>query len=303
MKRLASDIVKTAVDTVLGVYGKVYYRRDNNTVSYGYQYNVGQWYGDHWCFDCLGFVHGMVNGFSGNRGLTGGGATLDEFVLMSDEDTTLKKYCSTRGTFPKKGLKPGSLVKMSGHVGLYVGERYIESIKQTVNVAEVTMSMGGGGKLSWIDLNTGIRYTCKGGAYLGAWTNWGEFDRVWYDGDTAKEEIPVAADVPHYDTGDLAVAMIRGYIKDRKIGNEPERSDNLRSWGYTDAEIKEAQKKVDEIYRRYEKDMECCRLAMQLIGGSYGDGACARAQAVRDEYGDVSYFTDAQNKVNAYIEE
>ena len=174
----AKNIVNVAIDTINGKYGKVWYRRYNAFQNDGYEYNVGKYHDGIWSFDCLGFVHTMVNGFSGDKTKLGGGAVMDDFVNMSDEPTTLNKYCSVRGTFPKKDCKPASLLKMDGHVGLFVGERTENG--QMINSAEVTMSMGGGGKFSWVDLTNGNRYNCKGGTYLGTWTNWGEFDRVDY---------------------------------------------------------------------------------------------------------------------------
>ena len=180
-KNSASHICQTAYDTVMGKYGKVYYRRDNNPTQYSWEYNVGKYHNGIWSFDCLGFVHTMVNGFCGDTAKLGGGAVMDNFVLASDEATTLNSYCSVRGSFPKTDIKPGSLLKQRDHVGLYIGERYVPEIGQTINTAEVTMSMGGGGKLSWVDVNTGKRYTCKGGNWLSTWTNWGQFDRVKYD--------------------------------------------------------------------------------------------------------------------------
>ena len=209
----ASDICRMAYDTVMEKYGPVYYRRDNNPTSYGYQYNVGQWNSGHWSFDCLGFVHCLVNGFRGDKELLGGGAIMDNFVLASDENTTLNSYCSTRGSFPKADIKPASLLKQSDHVGLYIGEHYVPEINQTINTAEVCMSMGGGGKFSYVDTSNGNRYSCKGGQYLSTWTNWGEFDRVTYDGGMTtdkKEEAqttPATTPTAELQKGDLGIDL------------------------------------------------------------------------------------------------
>lgn len=180
----AKNVVQVAVNTINGKYGKVWYRRYNQFQNDGYEYNVGKYHDGIWSFDCLGFVHTMVNGFSGDKTKLGGGAIMDDFVNMSDEQTTLNKYCSVRGTFPKKDCKPASLLKMDGHVGLFVGE--MTENGQIINSVEVTTAMGGGGKFSWVDLNNGNRYSCKGGTLLGTWTNWGEFDRLDYNTTSVK---------------------------------------------------------------------------------------------------------------------
>ena len=68
---------------------------------------------------------------------------------------------------------------MDTHVGLFIGDRVENG--RIINTAEVTTSMGYGGTFSWIDIDTGYRYSCKDGICLGLWTDWGEFDNVEYD--------------------------------------------------------------------------------------------------------------------------
>lgn len=282
----ATTIVQMAFNVVMEKYGPVWYRRDNNPTQYSYEYNVGKWYKGRWCFDCLGFVHCMVNNFQGNKDLLGGGATMDDFVLMSGEDKTLNTYCSTRGGFPKTNLKPAALLKMSGHVGLFLGEMYAPELGQTINTAEVTMSMGGGGRLSWVDLATGARYTCKGGQYLGRWTDWGYFDRVDYsdtptpqptptpttdvakympvikkgsEGDAVKVLQTILARLGHYkgtvdgDAGPMTDAAIRAFQKAEGLGVDG--SCGPASWG--------------RIISTYPANF--CEAMPQIKYGSHGD--------------------------------
>ena len=237
----ASQIVKTAYDTVMEKYGKVYYRRDNNPTQYGWEYNVGKYHDGIWSFDCLGFVHTMVNGFCGDQSKLGGGAVMDNFVLAADENTTLNSYCTVKGTFPKNDIKPGSLLKQDGHVGLYIGEMYVPEIDQTINVAEVCMSMGGGGKFSWVDTSTGKRYRCKGGSYLSTWTNWGQFDRVTYDGGMPDvQPDPQPAPEPSEQDIDLEIGALgidmsyhQGSVNWSKLFNQGIRFAIIREgWGW-----------------------------------------------------------------------
>ncbi len=187
----ASTICNTAIKAALYNYGPIQYRDRNTGYGPTWEYNVMLWKDGAWHSDCLGFVHTMVNGFKGDKNVLGGGAKMDAFVLNSDEITTLNSYCSTRGKFPKKDLKKGAFLYMNGHVGLYVGEYKVKRGNGTTdvyNVAECTMSWGGGAVLSYVDVSTGKRYNKKGGYQEGAWSNWGYFDRVTYDEKTTTTE-------------------------------------------------------------------------------------------------------------------
>lgn len=177
--RLAKDIADMAYMMATDVFGPSKYRKDDTATNYGYQYNVGLWENGYWHSDCLGFVHICVNGFYGDRDVLGGGAVMDDFVLMSDEATTLYGYCSKRGQFPVGSLKPASLLQSSGHVGLYIGDHEYKGI--TYNTAECTLALAKGWLLTWTDLQTGARYNGRGGGRLNTgWNAWGEFDMVDY---------------------------------------------------------------------------------------------------------------------------
>ena len=172
--RKASEVCNYAVKVASGQFGPTEYRGGSD--GGGYRSNVGEWWNGSWHFDCLGYVHTMVNGFVGDKSKLGGGAIMDDFVNMSAEYVTLVNYCSVRGKFPVSYLKPGSLLEMhqvDGHVALYVGTI------GSYNMAECT---GGGVRLSWVDLRNGNYYNSAAGGYRGTFENWGEFDRVEYDG-------------------------------------------------------------------------------------------------------------------------
>lgn len=179
MARTAKDIAEMAFMMATDVFGKSKYRKDDTATNYGWQYNVGLWEDGYWHSDCLGFVHICVAGFYGNREVLGGGCEMNDFVLSSDEWTTLNKYCTVKGTFPVDSLKPASLVQNSGHVGLYIGDH--EHNGKIYNVAECTLALEKGWVLSWIDVRNGYRYSSKDGAKLATgWDNWGQFDMVDY---------------------------------------------------------------------------------------------------------------------------
>ncbi len=179
-------LVQQAIDTCLNKYGPTAY---NNT----YPYNVGKWNGTRWTFDCLGFVHTHVNGFSGDKTKLGGGAVMDDFVNCCTEAATLAS-CTTYSKFTGKALKPGELLQTSTHVGLYIGDYEVKRSNGTVdvyNTAECTTSWGGGCLLSWVDPSTGYRYNKKGGVFRSIWNYHGELSRVDYsDQEEAAEIMP-----------------------------------------------------------------------------------------------------------------
>ena len=178
-KRNYKDIAEMAFKMATDVFGKSKYRKYDTADNYGWEYNVGKWEDGYWHSDCLGFVHICVNGFTGDKTKLGGGAVMDEFVLSSDEWTTLHKYCSNWGGYPVQKLKPGSLVQNSGHVGLYIGDHEVNDRKY--NVAECTLALAKGWLLTWVDVKTGDRYSYQGGGRLATgWATWGEFDMVDY---------------------------------------------------------------------------------------------------------------------------
>lgn len=209
MSKTYKDIADMAYMMATGVFGASKYRRDNNGYNYGYQYNVGLYEDGAWHSDCLGFVHICVNGFYGDRNILGGGATMDDFVLMSDEATTLNKYCSNRGTFPAS-LKPASLVQNSGHVGLYIGEHTVNGL--VYNVAECTLALAKGWLLTYVDTNTGKRYAYKGGVQLATgWANWGEFDMIDYSEQKTQLYSDVTEDMNTYKA--IKWATDQGIVK------------------------------------------------------------------------------------------
>ena len=212
----ASDLCVTARRAGLSEFGPIEY---DNT----YPNNVMKWHpdGGYWTADCLGFVHTMVNGFAGNKSELGGGAVMDDFVLMSDEYTTLSKYCyDASANF--NYLVPGEFLYMPGHVGLYIGECEPFGDGRIFNVAECCYSSwGGGGLLSYVNTN-GARVNHKGGSQSGWWTQHAKLYRVDYDG------TPEPA--PEPDPEGLTPAQILNIVNDTfvgKYGNNPQREETL----------------------------------------------------------------------------
>lgn len=217
------ELAELAWKMVTDYYGPSKYRYDDTfDNSHGANYNVGLWEGGYWHSDCLGFVHIAVNGFSGDRSKLGGGAVMDSFVWNSNEDMTLYGYCSTHGKYPKADLKPGALLKSSGHVGLYIGEHTRDGI--TYNSAECTLDGAKGWIPTWTDLATGDRYLRQGGVRLRtSWTDWGYFDVIDYTEPKTDTFPDVTSDQPGYEAIEWAAAqgIVKGFSDGTFRPDEP----------------------------------------------------------------------------------
>lgn len=202
----ASKLAEMAIAVAMGEYGSTGY---NNS----YPHNVGRWDGSKWTFDCLGFVHTLVNGFSGDRTKLGGGATMDDFVNCCDEAATLKS-CTTYGKFDGTALKKGELLQSNGHVGIYIDEYKVTRANGNIdvyNTAECTTAWGGGVLLSWTDIANGKRYNKQYGDYRSTWEYHGQLGRVDYsDAGSTTETTDGGKTLEPADRMTVALAIIKG---------------------------------------------------------------------------------------------
>lgn len=188
--------------------------------------------------DCVNLYKALLNGYDVTN-LTVG---YYQNNLSNTGDCTewgLMKQCSEiSGDFSNMGNKP-RLLYMSGHIGGYIGKEVTRNGK-VYNCIECTGSFGGGIVYSYIDAD-GTRRACRGGAISGKWTKNGLMT-PWVD----YVEIEVAPVQPSFEPkknlDEKALEVYRG-----KYGNNPGRKQKLKAEGYTDAEIGQIQKKVDEL--------------------------------------------------------
>ena len=220
------DVCEVAKRAGLSEFGKIYYRLKSGD----WRYNVGFWLEDKgwWSFDCLGFVHCMVNGFSGAKKL-GGGAVMDDFVTRTTEYETITNYCTGLSTDFSK-IIPGECLYMPGHVGLYIGECEPFEDGRIYNAAECCYSsFGGGGMLTWVDPD-GTRRNHRGGEqaeYGGYWTVHGKFTRVDYT--DQQEPIPE----PSTSMSPERKLSLVNDVFVGKYGNNPYRQEKLTElYGY-----------------------------------------------------------------------
>lgn len=202
--RTAKEVCDVAIRASEDYYGLTMYRGGSD--NGGYRSNVGEWWNGSWHWDCLGFVHTVANGFCGDRNLLGGGAVMDDFVNMSNEWTTLHKYCTKKGKFPVSGLRPATLLEMdmaAGHVAYYVGDHgYFNTIECS----------GGGVRKSWTDLTTGNCYNSRSGGYRQTFENWGELDRIDYS--DQPEPVPTGTQFTYQVYDDINKVWLPDVIND-----------------------------------------------------------------------------------------
>lgn len=223
----SSTLCSRAISVALGQYGATQYRGGSD--NGGYRSNVGEWYNNAWHFDCLGFVHTLVNGFIGDKTKLGGGAVMDDFVNNCSEAATLKT-CTTYSGFNGKALLPGELLQSSGHVGLYVGEYKVTRSNGTIdiyNTAECTPAWSGGVQLSWVDINNGRRYNKKGGSYASNWAYHGQLSRVNYATGTTTPVDNAGTSTKTTEATPVQLLTAAIDVINGKYGNNPTRKQKL----------------------------------------------------------------------------
>ena len=125
---------------------------------------------------------------------------------------------------------------MKNHAGSFIGEKVIDG--KVYNVIESTGSWERKVLYSYVD-ETGARRHYKGAAKNGQWTKHGKMT-AWLDYSGTPEVAPVQPAEKNLDA--VAMDVYKG-----KYGNEPNRSKKLKAEGYTTAEIKKIQTKVDAL--------------------------------------------------------
>ena len=186
--------------------------------------------------DCWNLIKALLNGYDVNKTTVG----YYQKDLSNTGDCTvdgLIKQCTDVSTNFKK-LKNGEprLLYMKNHAGSFIGEKVIDG--KVYNVIESTDSWERKVLYSYVD-ETGARRHYKGAAKNGQWTKHGKMT-AWLDYSGTPEVAPVQPTEKNLDA--VAMDVYKG-----KYGNEPNRSKKLKAEGYTAAEIKKIQTKVDAL--------------------------------------------------------
>lgn len=189
--------------------------------------------------DCWNLYKAILNGYDVNRKDVG--YYQKDLSNTGDCDgATLISKCSDVSTNFSK-LKEGEprLLYMSGHVGAFIGHNVIGG--KEYNVIESTGAWERKILYSWVDAD-GTRRRYKGGEAKGKWAKHGKMTPwVKYDAVAPVQPEPT----PQPATKNLDAKALEAYKG--KYGNEPQRSQKLKAEGFTTAEIKSIQKKVDEL--------------------------------------------------------
>lgn len=197
--------------------------------------------------DCWNLIKALLNGYDVNRNVVG--YYQRDLSNTGDVDGIglLKKCQDVSADFRKLKIGEPRYLYLKGarvdHAGTYLGE-IVKIGAYEYNVIESTSSWGGKILYSWVDAD-GTRRKCKGGSTNGKWTKHGLMT-TWldYSSKNPKEEVaPVQPSFePKKNLDEKALEVYRG-----KYGNNPGRKQKLKAEGYTDAEISQIQKKVNEL--------------------------------------------------------
>ena len=197
--------------------------------------------------DCWNLIKSVLNGYDVNRQDVG--YFQKDLSNTGDVDgiRLLNKCTDVSADFTKLRIGEPRYLYMKGskvdHAGAYLGKEVCID-GSLYNVIESTASWGGHILYSWVDPD-GTRRRSKGGGTNGRWTKHGLMT-PWVKYDTVAPVQPEPAPVkePVKNLDEKALQVYRG-----KYGNEPQRSQKLKAEGFTTAEIKTIQKKVNELYK------------------------------------------------------
>lgn len=244
--------------------------------------------------DCVNIQKAMFNGRDVDNPADGSYA----WPLPATGDATeyaLLMQCADVSTDFSR-LKAGDprILYMSGHIGAYLGEEWEEPGQGIVNCVECTPIWEDGIQFSYVGKD-GSRAWCKGAGIRGYWqahglaSKWVQYTDTETQAVIEKDIAEVAPEVhtQHYGTTDLAVMFIRN-----KFGNGYQnRLKNCVTLGYTEAEVRAAQDKTNDIVKKAnaakqeaERQLVITTAAYDLIAGKYGDGSRRKA-ALTEEFG------------------
>ena len=185
--------------------------------------------------DCWNLIKALLNGYDVNNNTVG--YYQKNLSNTGDVDgATLLKACTDVSANFKK-LKNGEprYLYMKGHAGSFIGETVIDG--KVYNVIECTGSWERKVLYSYVD-EDGTRRHYKGAIKNGKWEKHGLMT-PWVK---YVESAPVAPVQQKKNIDEVALLVYQG-----KYGNGTDRKKKLKAEGYTDAEITQIQKKVNEL--------------------------------------------------------
>lgn len=192
--------------------------------------------------DCWNLIKSVLNGYDVSRSDVGyfqknlsNTGDVDGIRLLNQCTDVSADFTKLRIGEPRYLYMKGSKVD---HAGAYIGKEVCIDGK-IYNVIESTSSWGGHILYSWVDPD-GTRRRSKGGGTNGHWTKHGLMT-PWVKYDAVAPVQPT----PQPTTKNLDAKALEVYKG--KYGNEPQRSQKLKAEGFTTAEIKSIQKKVNEL--------------------------------------------------------
>lgn len=157
-----------------GEYGSATYRSNSYE---GAAYNIGQWDGSAFCFDCSGLIKAILWGWCASTSDAYGGATYNSNGCPDINDAGFKKYC-TNPISSVNTAPVGAILWLDGHVGIYGG-----------NGVTVECTTAGRGGVQMGTVTTDGTRTVGGANCNGRnWAKWGCPTFIHYSNGTTTEE-------------------------------------------------------------------------------------------------------------------
>lgn len=129
---------------------------------------VGQHDGNTFLFDCGGLIKSIIWGFNFDYSQYRGGAVYQSNGLPDVGcDRLFNEYCYDKSTDFTK-IEVGELVWMSGHIGVYVGDRKVIEATSAWNNKVLVSEVGNNGERT------------KNGSRCLTWTHHGKFNKIEY---------------------------------------------------------------------------------------------------------------------------
>lgn len=250
--------------------------RYENSPPWNCGYYDGEYlYGDCWCFNPKVILWSESIGQPVCDNFTRGKYYyLDGIQASGMPDTTgdviMANYC-TQVSFAKMlqdKIAPCLLLITNAHMGAYIGDYVVNGY--TYNVCEFSPNenlrpYNQGLKYSYVDAN-GARRVCKDGAILGYWSKAG-YLTSFVDYTNTVTLNPIEKVTNKLSASALADAIIAKNVHGRDVGNGQDRINNLKTMGYTEAEIKAAQEIINQKFA-IAKKLTSEQLADAILAGS-----------------------------------
>lgn len=124
-----------------------HYRGTNGSTEA--RFNIGQWDGQNFCFDCSGLIKAILWGWSASKSAAYGGAVYCSNGVPDINDAGFYNACEMHILTDINAIPVGALLWKPGHVGVYVGNGYAIECTPAFNNGVQKTAVAGRGWQAW----------------------------------------------------------------------------------------------------------------------------------------------------------